>query len=114
MPALFGIILVFMMPSCSDEPVMTLPAVEDLDGVWECQGFSKQTKVAMGNEIKPGNLVLRRDGAYRVQNCPVSDPLRMIEKSGRWDLLDPTITPSGVSSVELNGTFYHSTTEEIS
>lgn len=105
MSALLGGILVFIMSSCGDEPVMKTPVINDLVGVWECQGFSKREKNKVGNEMNPGNLILQSNRTYIAQKFPVSDPLRMIEKNGRWDLLDPSITPSGVCSVELDGNF---------
>ncbi len=97
--------LVFVLASCGDDAVMTLPSIEKLEGVWESQGFSKKAQAAIGRDVKPGNLVLQRSGSYNVQNFPVAEPLRMIEKSGQWELLDPTITPSGMCSVDLGGIF---------
>ena len=112
MCTLLGGVFAFMMfiavciiLSPSDEPVMNLPAVEDLAGEWECQGGLRGAKVAIGNGMKPGNLILRSNRICIAQNFPEPHPLRLIEKSGPWDLLDPTRTPSGVCSVELDGTF---------
>lgn len=97
--------LVFVLASCGDEAVMTLPSMEKLEGVWESQGFSKREQATFGREARPSHLVLRRHGAYSVEKFPVAEPLRMIEKSGRWELLDPSMTPSGMCSVELGGVF---------
>lgn len=87
------------MISYSDKPVMNLPAIDDLVGAWECQGGIRGAKAGTGNEVKPGDLILRSNRVYITQNFPESDPLRMTEKSGRWTLVDPSMTPSGMCSV---------------
>ncbi len=84
---------------------MKPPTINDLVGIWECQGFLKPIKNADGDEVSPGDLILKSNKGFSVRNFPVSEPLRMIEKVGRWDLLDPSITPHGVYSVDLDGFF---------
>ncbi len=35
----------------------------------------------------------------------MSEPMRLVEKGGPWELLDPTMTPSGSCSILLNDVF---------
>lgn len=104
-PSLFLAFTILVLSSCSDEPVMSLPRLEDLAGEWECEELPRRTEAAIGKASVLGKLVLNRGGSYSVKNFPVADPMRLIDASGQWTLLDPTMTPSGVCSIELDGCF---------
>lgn len=99
------VLTVCVLASCEDKPVMSLPRVEDLAGNWECKELPKRTQAAIGMASKLGPLVLERGGRYSVTKFPLSDPLRLADRKGQWSLLDPTMTPSGACSVELDGVF---------
>lgn len=98
-------LLAFTLVSCGDKPVMTLPDREALVGTWECQPYPKRTQQALGKASALGQLVLDQDGSYTATNFPMKHPLRLYESRGHWELLDPTITPSGVCSIQLEGAF---------
>jgi hypothetical protein len=93
----------FLLVSCGDEPLMTLPNKEDLIGTWECQPLPKRTLQALGKA--PSSLRLNRGGSFYAERFPMTEPLRLEETGGPWVLRDPTITPSGSCSIELKDVF---------
>jgi len=93
----------FLLVSCGDEPLMTLPNKEDLIGTWECQPLPKRTLQALGKA--PSSLRLNRGGSFYAERFPMSEPLRLEETGGPWVLRAPTITPSGSYSIELKDVF---------
>jgi len=82
---------------------MTLPNKEELIGTWECQPLPRRTLQALGKA--PSELRLNRGGSFYAERFPKSDPMRLVETGGPWVLLDPTITPSGSCSIEMDGEF---------
>jgi hypothetical protein len=82
---------------------MTMPNKEELIGTWECEPLPKRTLEALGKA--PSQLKLNRGGSFHAEIFPMSEPMRLVEKGGPWELLDPTMTPSGSCSIELNGVF---------
>lgn len=99
--ALFAVFI----SSCGDQPVMVLPKVNEMVGTWECEALPKRTEAAIGSRLLLGEIVLKGDGKYSVSGFPISDPLRLINRRGTWNLIDPSMTPSGVASIELDGVF---------
>jgi hypothetical protein len=100
---LAGALPAFLLVSCGDEPLMTLPDKEDLIGTWECQPLPKRTLQALGRA--PSSLRLNRGGSFYAERFPMTEPLRLEETGGPWVLRDPTITPSGSCSIELKDVF---------
>jgi hypothetical protein len=94
-------LLAFLLVSCGDEPLMTLPNKEELIGTWECQPLPGRTLQALGKV--PSQLRLNRGGSFYAENFPMSEPMRLVEMGGPWVLRDPTRTPSGSYAIELNG-----------
>ena len=53
----------------------------------------------------PSELRLNRGGSFYAESFPKSDPMRLVEVGGPWVLRDPTTTPSGTCSLEMDGEF---------
>lgn len=58
---------------------------------------------------KPGfeecSIQFNHDGTFAAKSIPIRDPHRLADLAGKWDILDPSMTPSGKWSVEIDGTF---------
>lgn len=93
----------FLLASCGDEPLRTLPDKEDLIGTWECQPLPKRTLQALGKA--PSSLRLNRGGSFYAERFSMTEPLRLEETGGPWVLRDPNTTPRGAYSIELKGVF---------
>ena len=100
---LAGALPAFVLASCGDAPLMTLPDREDLIGTWECQPLTQRTLQALGRA--PSSLQLNRGGSFHAERFPKSEPLRLVESSGPWVLRDATLTPSGTCAIEMDGEF---------
>ncbi|MBE7494822.1 MAG: hypothetical protein HS117_07745 [Verrucomicrobiaceae bacterium] len=97
-----------LLRGCDSTPVGVEPAKTELVGVWECTEFSARFLQQLG--IPPGTLTsrieIREDGGCAATKFPVDEPYRLVElPSPGWRLVDPSMTPSGTWSLELDGHF---------
>ncbi len=91
--------------SCNSKPVSLKPKRTEITGDWECTDFPNSfvTKVG-GSGVEPvGTISIRDDGSIAASNFPDRDPYRFVDITGAWELVNPSITPSGLWSVEFQG-----------
>ena len=84
------------------------PAPNEIVGVWECKefpaGFLREVGNAVGTRVS--QIVIRDDGTCTASKFPQRTPYRFIDAAtSSWTLIDPSMTPSGVWSVEFDGNF---------
>jgi|GEM_PF-1977798 len=97
--------LLMTLTSCEDS-VTSKPAATELVGLWKCKklpdGFLKS---AGGPVLVECSIQFNLDGTFVAKSLPERDPYRLADSIGKWDILDPSKTPSGEWSVEIDGTF---------
>lgn len=84
------------------------PATEaSISGTWKCQklpiGLYKELNI---NESSyQCEIVINKNGTFKVKKFPVRDPYELIDFEGSWSLISGDSTPSGKDSVVLEN--YH-------
>jgi hypothetical protein len=91
--------------SCQDHAVKTAPPHSDLVGTWVWDSVPGNLKSATDSIPKTGALVLNSDGTYTANGFPLRSPLRFVNRSGNWEVIDGSMTPSGKYSIEMDGIF---------
>jgi hypothetical protein len=91
--------------SCGSKPVSSEPTKSDIIGEWECSelpdGFIREAGSKIANPIS--KIFIREDGSLSASNFPVRSPYRFVDMNCVWGLSDPSRTPSGTWSVEMQG-----------
>ncbi len=97
--------LLMILTSCEDS-LTVKPAKSELVGLWKCKQLPKGFLKSIGNLASVEcSIQFNTNGSFVAKSIPHRDPHRLIDLQGTWRMLDPSMTPSGKWSVEINGTF---------
>jgi hypothetical protein len=97
--------IIAALTSCGSKPVSSEPRRSEVIGEWECSelpdGFIREAGSKIANPTS--KISIREDGSLSASNFPVRSPYRFVDINCVWGLSDPSITPSGTWSVEMQG-----------
>ena len=98
-------ILILMLSSCG-RPETIEPKITDLVGKWKCETLPHEFLKSAGvSSVAVSNIIFNADGTYIASSFPQSSPHRLQDTSGKWVIVDPSMTPSGKWSIEVDGNF---------
>lgn len=106
LPALYlyaGILLVCV--SCNNA-VQVAPSAAEVVGEWRSTELPAEFLKNVGAPATTASVIqLNTDGSFSARSFPQRSPPRLSDLTGSWVISDPSITPTGTWSIELNGVF---------
>ncbi len=106
---LFAIITIAAcLTGCGKKLVVDKPARDEIVGVWECSEFPSKFLGEAGGPVgtQKSRIVFRDDGTCTASHFPQRTPYRFTDiVNSSWQITDPSMTPSGIWSVEFEGNF---------
>lgn len=97
-----------ILSSCDSRPVDKQPSINEVVGIWECSEFPSTLlkETGVGSGMITSRIEFRRDGSCTATHFPQRSPYKFINVGvASWELIDPSMTPSGSWSIEFSGNF---------
>ncbi|MFN0075873.1 MAG: hypothetical protein ACKVY0_05310 [Prosthecobacter sp.] len=98
--------LLVVLASC-DDALNSKPANSELLGLWTCKQLPAKFLKNIGSPASVvSSIQLNGDGSFTAQSIAKRSPDRLTDLQGKWSIVDPSMTPSGKWSVEIDGYFF--------
>lgn len=96
--------LLTLLTGCGSKPVDSKPARAELIGEWQSTGLPSGFVRDVGSDAGASStLSIHDNGSFTARFFPQRSPYRYIDFTGAWELADPSVTPSGSWSIEVQG-----------
>lgn len=97
--------VLLLFASC-DDSVSSKPQDREVVGVWKCKQLPEDFLRRAGESAAVvSSITFNADGTFVAKSFPDRDPYRLRDFQGNWHVTDPSMTPAGKWSVEIEGKF---------